>query len=78
MEPQATDVVVDTFLELAERLMREHKMAPEAVARIMIGGAVHLFMQHHPDQANAAVECLRQTAGELEALCAHRPPAMLN
>jgi hypothetical protein len=72
------DKVIELFLELAQKLMREYAVPPQLIARISLGAAVHLFMEHHEDGARVAAAYLREKADELDALCAPKPASVLN
>lgn len=73
-----TDRVVELFLELAQKLMREYGITPEQIARVAIGLAVHMYMEYHRDGTPAGVAYLRENADALEALCAPQPKSSIN
>jgi hypothetical protein len=73
-----TDRVVELFLELSNKLMRDHGVPPETLARVAVGAAVHMFMEFHGDSAHAAAAYLRKSADDLDALCTPQPPSSLN
>ena len=73
-----TDRVVELFLELAQKLMREHGITPEQIARVSVGCAVHMYMEHHRDGAQGGAAYLRENADALEALCAPQPASSIN
>lgn len=72
------DVATDMLTALTNKLINVQKLPPEVVARLMVGGGAHIFLQHHVGGAALAVAYLRQSADELEALCAPKPPSEIH
>ena len=78
MALDSTDIATDLLTKLTVRLMQEHNLPPEVVARLMVGGAVHLLLQHHTDGATIAAQLLRQSADQWDTLRTPKPHAELH
>jgi hypothetical protein len=79
MKPlDTTDRVCELFLELSNKLMRDHDVTPEQIARVATGLAVHMHLEYASKAAADAAAHLRESADALDALCAPQPPSSIN
>jgi hypothetical protein len=70
------DQVVEMYMALSLRLMHEG-VSPQLIARVALGNAVHMFMEHHEGGLRAARDYLQEKVRELDALI-DPPPAAIN
>jgi hypothetical protein len=52
-------------------------VSPQLIARVALGNAVHMFMEHHEGGLRAARDYLQEKVRELDALI-DPPPAAVN
>ncbi len=72
------DKAVDMLAALTNRLLQEQNLPPEVIARLLVGGAVHLLINNRADGAIVAAELLRQSADQWEELRTSIPHAELH
>lgn len=82
MEPdEVTNRVVELLGQFAAKLVHEHHVPPEVMAKAAVALSVQMFMQYNTDDQSAAAAYLHQCADELDELNdtdTPKPPSALN